>query len=230
MSRLPKASLEASLGYKFRNPLLLKQALTPPSSGLQPNNQRLEFLGDAILQFCLSRLAFEAQPTWEEGALSKLRGMLVCTDSLRNWAEDIGLNLQRGPRSPKKAPVGEGKPLADAMEALLAAIYLDAEQAGENPTECVLRVLKTRFEATLLEATPGMWENLDSKTTLQERAAAASLPPPHYDLIQRSGPDHQPRFKVRVEVGALWAESEAGSLKKAQTEAARLLLGQLADA
>jgi ribonuclease-3 len=222
------APLENRLGYRFQNPSLLTQALTPPSSGLTPNNQRLEYLGDAILQCCVSRIVFEAQPTWEEGPMSKLRGMLVCTESLRGWAQDLGLTLERGPRSLKKAPGNQPhKPMADAMEALLAAVYLDAEAWSGNPLDTVQEIVKKRFGSTIQSARQGMWEALDCKTTLQERASAAGLPAPAYELIQRTGPDHEPAFYVKVQVGSLQAEGTAGTLKRAQNEAARSLLSRL---
>lgn len=222
------ASLESRLGYRFRNAALLTQALTPPSSGLSPNNQRLEYLGDAILQCCVSRIVYEAQPTWDEGPMSKLRGMLVCTESLREWAQDLGLVLERGPRSLKNQPGTQPqKPLADAMEALLAAMYLDAESAQENPLDTIARIVKDRFGPTIQSARQGMWEALDCKTTLQERASAAGLPAPVYELMERTGPDHEPAFSVRVKVGALQADGSAGSLKRAQNEAARKLLSRL---
>jgi dsRNA-specific ribonuclease len=203
-------------------------ALTPPSSGISPNNQRLEFLGDAILQFCVSQLVFQNQPTWEEGAMSKLRGMLVCTESLRDWAVELDLRLEKGPRSVKKTPgMNTGKPMADAMEAILAAIYLDAEKCGEEPMKPVQRLVEGRFREIVLKAFHGIWETRDSKTTLQERASTAGLPAPVYELVERSGPDHEPSFSVRVRVGPHQSSGTAGTLKRAQTEAARNLLGLL---
>jgi ribonuclease III len=227
MTRSAKGALELALGYHFKDSNLLRMALTPPSTGIQPNNQRLEFMGDAILQFCISRILYREQPRWEEGALSKLRGMLVCTESLREWAQSLGLTLERGPRSSKSTNTTQGKPLADALEALLAAVYLDAEQAGEDAIGAVLALIESRFTEVVRKATPDLWESRDTKTTLQERAAAASLPAPVYELLQRSGPDHQPRFQVRVKVGSYEAQAEAGTLKRAQIEAARILLEQL---
>ena len=82
--------LEARLGYHFRDPLLRTQALTPPSAGLPEDNQRLEFLGDSVLHLCATLLVYREHPGWAEGALSKLRGMLVCTDALHAWALDLG--------------------------------------------------------------------------------------------------------------------------------------------
>ena len=226
MTRTKKSALETALGYSFKNPELLRTALTPPSSGLPKNNQRLEFLGDALLQGCISRLLYREKPQWQEGPLSKLRGMLVCTESLRAWALDLGLELERGPRSPKKASA-PGKPLADAMESLLAAIFLDAEASGLDAMAVVTGILDARFSESIRSAELGQWEASDAKTTLQERAAAANLPSPEYMLIQRSGPDHEPIFTVSALVGDKSAQGEGRTLKRAQTAAARRLLALL---
>jgi len=217
--------LEASLGYGFRDHAWLTTALTPPSTGLSPDNQRLEFLGDAILQVCVSELIFREKPQWDEGAMSKLRGMLVCTQTLCEWAQDLGLQLGTGPRSTKKALAPGGrKPLADAMEALIAAIFLDARAAGADPLEAVSTIVAARFRQPVRQAQIGAWEEQDSKTTLQERSAVLSMPAPVYELLERGGPDHAPVFSVRVRVGTLEASATAGTLKRAQAEAARELL------
>jgi len=219
--------LEASLGYGFRDAAWLRTALTPPSTGLSPNNQRLEFLGDAILQVCVSELIFQEKPEWDEGAMSKLRGMLVCTQTLCEWAQDLGLQLGRGPRSAKRvSPPGGRKPIADAMEALIAAVFLDARAAGEDPLAAVSAIVVARFREAVRQARIGAWEERDSKTTLQERAALLSLPAPVYELAERGGPDHAPVFTVSVRVGALEAVATAGTLKLAQAAAARELLKQ----
>ena len=217
--------LEASLGYRFREPSLLKLALTPPSAGLPSDNQRLEFLGDSILHFCASALVFREHPDWDEGALSKLRGMLVCTDALLEWAAELNLTLEKGPRSAKKPGLATArKPVADAMEAILAAIYLDSLAHLPDPLGPVRGVIEGRFLEQIRAAYPGIWESQDSKSTLQERAAQRGLPAPDYELLERSGPDHAPSFTVRVRVGTCEAMASAGSLKQAQIKAARQLL------
>jgi ribonuclease-3 len=220
--------LEASLGHRFRNRIWLQTALTPPSTGLNPNNQRLEYLGDAILQLCVSQLIFREKPDWDEGAMSKLRGMLVCTQTLCDWATALDVNLGTGPRSMKKASgVAVRKPKADAMEALIAAVFLDVQDAGGDPLGVVSGLVDAKFVASIRAAPLGVWEEGDSKTTLQERAATLSLPAPSYELIERGGPDHAPVFTVRVRVGTLAAVATAGTLKRAQTEAAREILKHL---
>ena len=217
--------LEAALGYRFEDPGLLRAALTPPSAGLPEDNQRLEFLGDSVLHLTVSLLVFREHPDWAEGALSKLRNLLVCTDALHQWAQDLGIELGRGPRSPRKpGAVDLRNPLADAVEALLAAVFLDVGGRGGDAFGTVQGIVERRFLAEVREAYVGIWETRDSKTTLQERAAAMALPPPAYELITRSGPDHAPSFTVRVSLGERAATATAGTLKRAQTEAARALL------
>lgn len=220
--------LEASLGYRFHDEELLKTALTPPSSGSSPNNQRLEFLGDAILQCSVSELIFREKPDWDEGAMSKLRGMLVCTKTLCEWAEALGVILERGPRSTRTSlGAGTGKPMADAMEALIAAIHLDAQRAGNDPRDAVSVLVESRFLPAVRQAFVGIWQERDSKTTLQERTAALSLPPPVYELVEKGGPDHAPVFTVRVRAANLEAMAVSGTLKEAQMEAARKILKEM---
>lgn len=225
VDRPEDSRLEASLGHRFLDRELLATALTPPSSGLSPNNQRLEFLGDAILQAAVTELIYREKPEWDEGAMSKLRGMLVCTDTLCEWAQSLGLVLRRGPRSTKE---GRGpqprKPMADAVEALIAAIHLDVRNAGGDPRPIVEALVIRRFGDAIRQAFPGIWQERDSKTTLQERAAAQSLPAPSYELLERGGFDHAPTFTVRARMGPFEAVATAGTLKGAQMAAARQIL------
>jgi ribonuclease-3 len=217
--------LEEGLGHRFQDLALLRAALTPPSAGLPEDNQRLEFLGDSVLHLCVSVLVYREHPQWAEGALSKLRGLLVCTDALHQWAKDLGIELGRGPRSPRKpGAVDLRNPLADAVEALLAAVFLDVQAGGGDAFGAVQAIVERRFLQEVREAYVGIWEARDSKTTLQERAAALTLPPPVYELVGRTGPDHAPSFTVQVSLGERAATATAGTLKRAQTEAARALL------
>ena len=121
-------------------------------------------------------------------------------------------------------PATVKKPMADAMEALIAAMYLDAGQSGLTAQAVVSALVESRFLPEIQRAFIGVWQERDSKTTLQEWAAASSLPPPVYKLIRRGGPDHAPSFSVRVRVGDLEAEATSSTLKGAQTEAAREVL------
>ena len=217
--------LEQRLGYQFRDAALYRAALTPPSAGLPVDNQRLEFLGDSVLHLTVSTLLYREHPKWAEGALSKLRGLLVCTDALHLWAKDLGIELGRGPRSPRKpGAVDLRNPLADAVEALLAAVFLDVQAQGGDAFGTVQAIVERRFLPEIQAAFMGIWESRDSKTTLQERAAVLTLAPPAYELLERAGPDHAPAFTVRVSMGEHAATATAGTLKRAQTEAARALL------
>lgn len=222
----PSSELESRLGYHFKDPGLLELALTPPSSGHPDHNQRLEFLGDALLNAAVAVLVHRELPGWPEGDLSKLRGMLVRREALQEWSADLGLALRPGPRSPKRMPpAGADKAHADALEALLGGLFLDA--GGADAFQAVLNAVERRFLAGIRNAWPGVWEIQDSKTTLQERAASRGWAPPAYAVLSREGPDHAPRFRIRVEAGGHSAEAEAGTIKGAEADAARLLLARL---
>lgn len=217
--------LERRLGYRFHDPSLLRQALTHPSSGIQPDNQRLEFLGDSIFGAALSLVLYREKEHWPEGSMTKLRHLLVSTDSLAAWAEDLRLRLHLPPKAdPSHLKTSFRKPMADAVEALLAAVFLDARQAGEDGFSRVCALIEDRFLEPIQRAEADSWERHDTKTTLQERAAGHGLPAPKYEQMGRSGPDHAPTFSVRVTVGPHQAEASARSLKLAQAEAARKVL------
>jgi dsRNA-specific ribonuclease len=222
--------LEKAVGYKFRNRELLRQALTPPSAGLPEDNQRMEFLGDSVLHICASRLVYSAHGDWREGDMSKLRSKIVSTDSLHDWAKDIGLVLERGPRSSKKRKTSTRNELADAIEALLAAVVLDAEGCGEDGFSQAFRIVEERFSETILTASLDDWEQDDPKTALQERVTAMGLGVPVYELLKKLGPEHAPVFLCKAIVGEYETRAKGYSLKRAQMEAARKLLGVIATA
>jgi ribonuclease III len=219
--------LEARLGYRFHTSDLLREALTHASAGASRDNQRLEFLGDALLNFTVALLLHRERPDWQEGAMSKLRGVLVRTESLHAWALALGLDRALQSVHPRKAPPMGSKPLADALEALLAAVYLDAQKAGEDGVRPVRSLVEARFLATIREARPESWTRTDPKTHLQETTARRGLPAPVYTQVGQAGPGHAPRFTMRVAVGALSAEAEAGTRKRAESEAAQQLLDRL---
>ena len=216
-----RSRLEAALGRPFRDPALLEEALTHASAGGR-SNQRLEFLGDALLYAATAELIHRLRPDLEEGAMSKLRILLVRTEALAAWAEDLGLELREA-MGKAKARMGP-KPLADGLEALLGAVFLDAGKEGFAE---VLRLVEARFGAAVREAEEGLWVQADPKTTLQERAARLGLPKPTYTLLSQEGPGHAPRFRTRAEVGGQRAEAEGGTRKASEAEAARLLLEML---
>jgi ribonuclease-3 len=221
--------LEARLGYRFANPALLQEALTHASAGAPRDNQRLEFLGDALLNFAVALLLHRERRDWQEGPLSKLRGVLVRTDSLYLWAKELGLDQALKAVHPRKAPPMGHKPLADAIEALLAAIYLDAQDAGRDGSALVLDLVERRFLAAIRSAELGTWTLLDPKTHLQETAAHLGLPAPVYTQLAQTGPGHAPRFSIEVAVGTLAERAEGSSRKGAEGAAARRLLDLLSN-
>jgi ribonuclease-3 len=188
--------LEARLGHRFADPGLLALALTPPAAGLPQHHQRLEFLGDALLNAAVTILIHREKPDWSEGLMSKLRATLVNTASLARWADDLELVLAKGPKSPRAAASPKGR--ADAVEALVAAVHEDAGRAGFG---AVLALCEARFGAAIRAAQPEDWKRQDAKTVLQERAAALGLAAPAYRLEAQTGPDHAPEFRVEAVVG-----------------------------
>jgi len=227
LSAANNSNLEKLIGYRFQNRELLRQALTPPSAGLPLDNQRLEFLGDSVLHLCSTRLVYDAHIDWQEGALSRLRGRIVSTDALCAWAKDLNILLERGPRSPKKKAAPSRKELADAIEALLAAVVLDAESLGADGFAQAFNIISERFGKIVSAAIPEDWMREDPKTALQERAAMMGLDAPSYELLERKGPDHAPIFSARARLGKYEADASGPSVKRAQTEAARILLGMI---
>jgi len=219
--------LQARLGYRLHTPHLLREALTHASAGSPRDNQRLEFLGDALLNFTVALLLHRERPDWQEGPMSKLRGVLVRTDSLHAWALELELDQALQAAHPRKAPPMGSKPLADALEALLAAIYLDAQAAGEDGALQVKALVESRFLEAIREARPESWTRTDPKTHLQETAARRGLPAPVYSQVKQAGPGHAPRFTMQVAVGALTAKAEGSTRKRAESEAAQRLLDQL---
>ena len=218
------AALETRLGHVFSHPALLKEALTNASTGRGRDNQRLEFLGDALLNFCVALAIHRERPEWEEGPMSKLRGVLVCTEALHEWAQDLGLDRALGASG--RTALGP-KPLADAVEALLAAVFLDVQGTGGDGAARVQSLVEARHLAAIQSADSGLWARRDAKTTLQETTARLGLPAPVYELLGQSGPGHAPRFSVRATAGPHAAEAEGSTRKKAETDAARKLLDRL---
>ena len=221
--------LEARLNHRFSNPALLQEALTHTSAAKGRDNQRLEFLGDALLNFAVALLLHRERPDWQEGPMSKFRGVLVRTDSLHRWAMDLGLDRALAATHPKKAPAMGPKPLADALEALLAAVYLDAQASGRDGAAIVQAAVEARFLESVRSAHPEAWTRLDPKTTLQEAAARLGLPAPGYAQISQTGPGHAPVFTVQVTVGTHRAEASGPTRKRAESDAARQLLPLLAE-
>ena len=231
--------LEEQLGYQFAEPELLERALTHSSAipelraghsalarpdPLPQNNEQLEFLGDAVLDMLASEYLLVAFPDWSEGQLSKSRAQLVNARSLELAARRLGLgkHLRLGRGEEKTG--GREKPtlLADAFEAVLAAIYLD--RGLEAVREVLHRVL---FKQALEERGERIAQS-DHKSALQEFLQGRGQPPAEYRLATETGPDHQKMFQIEVWInGAYMASGEAGTKKEAEQLGARSALQRL---
>ncbi|NLI21077.1 MAG: ribonuclease III [Clostridiales bacterium] len=211
-------SLQDRLGYHFRDDSLLRLALTHPSSKEREDNQRLEFLGDAVLEFAISDLLYRKYEGMREGELTARRASLVCEETLCHLARalDVGRHLRMG--HGEESTAGREKPsiLADAMEAVIAAVYLD------GGIEIASRLVNGLFaEEDKLVALRGH----DDKGLLQEYTQAQELGLPEYWVVEESGPAHDRRFITEVRVaGEAVARGEGASKKAAEQAAARLAL------
>jgi len=224
MSDITKVS--RALGHEFAAPEFLETALTHRSVG-SVNNERLEFLGDAVLSFVISASLYERFPEADEGRLSRLRAALVKGDTLTEIARqlDLGKYLRLGPGEMKSGGHRRASILADALEALIGAVYLDA---GIEPArELILRLYGHRFEQGLPEA-----EQLkDPKTRLQEWLQARGQSLPVYDVSSVSGEAHDQTFVVSCTVTNLPEPSTGvgSSRRKAEQDAASKALKQLTE-
>jgi ribonuclease-3 len=210
--------LEDALGYRFGNGALLKLALTHPSCLEKKDNQRLEFLGDAVLEYCVSDLLYRKYGKSGEGELTARRAALVCEETLKDLAEtlDLGKYLRMGRGEEQTG--GRTKPaiLADAMEAVLAAVCLDG---GMDAALALARRLYR--DDTALAARRGR----DDKGELQAWTQAQGLGLPEYALVGEDGPPHDMRFTAEVWIaGKAAARGEGGSKKAAEQAAARAAL------
>jgi ribonuclease-3 len=204
-------------------PELRERALRHRSAGA-PHNERLEFLGDAVLALLIAEALHDRWPKADEGALTRARAQLVCEGSLAAIARvlDLGRDLVLGPGELKSGGVRRDSILADALEALIGAHYL----AGG--LEQVRVVVLPWFEDGLAAMPVGKAAK-DPKTGLQEWLQARGLARPVYTLLEASGPDHARHFRVRAEAGepAQAVEGEGGSLRAAEQQAAAALLAAL---
>lgn len=224
--------VQVALGHVFRDPTLLESALTHRSYRAEhddaaPDNQRLEFLGDAVLEILSSDLLFRRFPDADEGALSRLRSRLTDERALAGIARRIGLGawLLVGLGAEAQGARDIDAVLADAMEALLGAVYLDG---GLPAADAVFRQLFAP-EADALDVRPSSRWAGNPKGHLQHVAAARFHAEPIYAELSRQGPDHAPVFVAEVRVGDLRAEGRAGNKQKAQSLAAENLLRQLGE-
>ena len=223
------AALQQVLGISFNDPSLLEQALVHSSyinenPGLAPtSNERLEFLGDAILGFVVAEKLYQDFPHFTEGEMTRLRAALVRQDTLAHMARAISLGdylyLGRG----EEASGGRHKPanLAGALEAVIAAIFLD--QGSDTIRDFILRLFNAELQKVISHGA-----GVDYKSQLQELIQTKQYQTPVYHLVEAVGPDHDKRFTVEVRVGdTVLGRGSGKSKKRAETEAARSALEQL---
>ena len=218
-------SLEALIGYTFRNPGFLQEALTHASLGYesqkpQPDNQRLEYLGDAVLELIFSHYLFTTFPGGAEGVLTKLRARMVSRPALANYARRIrlGERLLMGRGEETSGGRERDSTLADAMEALTAAVYLDS--GLEAARAMLLRVCAEPL--ALLREQP---VEVNPKGELQELLQARGAGSLRYVILREEGPDHKKSFVSRVEWnGRALGEGGGGSKKESETAAASAAL------
>ena len=215
--------LERKIGYTFKDQELLLLALTHRSLGGR-NNERLEFLGDAVLGMVVAQALFKRFPTVPEGKLTRMRSTLVKGDTLAELGReaDVGELLKLGPGELKSGGHRRSSIIADAMEAILGAIYLEA--GLEATTEVILRLWQSRIDKLDPNEHPK-----DAKTRLQEFLQSRKLPLPVYEVVDISGKDHDQTFVVHCQIESLGKpmKGTGTSRRKAEQQAARNALEKL---
>lgn len=215
--------LKQTLSYEFNDARLLQQAFTHRSSP-GANNERLEFLGDAVLDLVVSEFVYAADPAADEGDLSRLRASLVKKTSLAGLAADLGLGefLILGEGERKTGGHRRESTLADTLEALIGAVYLDAGFAAAAD------LIKQIFDTRLTDL-PAIADLRDAKTKLQEWLQANSFDLPLYELIKASGKAHRQVFEVRclTQEGALTSTGYGTTRRNAEQESAEKMLAIL---
>ena len=217
--------LQSEIGHTFRNPDLLREALTHKSYAAEWNvkydNQRLEFFGDAVVQLVLTRYLFDRYPTLQEGDLTKIRSALVNQDSLAMFARSISLGdyLRLGKGETDSSGQDRDSTISDAFEALSAAIYLDA--GYEKVETFILRVLEQNVENPLQLLT-----SLNPKGALQEYTQSQKNGmTPRYTTLSVNGPAHDPCYEAGVFLGKeMIATGVAQNRKNAEQKAAEAAL------
>ncbi|MDO4484563.1 MAG: ribonuclease III [Clostridia bacterium] len=208
MEKLMKA-----LGYTFRDPMLLRRALTHPSV-CKDDNQRLEFLGDAVLQYLMSDILYAEYPRDREGSLTHLRALLVCEAALSQVAKGLGVGEALLMDKGEEMTGGRTKPsvLCDAMEAILAAVYLD------GGLEEARKIIKRHWPKPDQVSRPMQ----DSKGALQEYLQRDSGDAPTYALVSQDGPPHDRIFTASVSRYGVELARGTGKSKKQAEQAAAL--------
>lgn len=210
--------LEEKIQYQFQNKLLFRQALTHSSFANEQRmnklqcNERLEFLGDAVLELASSDFLYHKYPGKPEGELTKIRASIVCEPTLAYCASDLNLGsyLLLGKGEEATGGRNRNSVVSDAMEALIGAIYLDGGFA--NAKEFIHRFVLNDIEHKQLF--------YDSKTILQEMVQAAGDEPLQYEILKEEGPDHNKTFEVRALLGEKEIGRGTGRTKKAAEQLA----------
>jgi ribonuclease-3 len=221
--------LEENIGYLFENPGLLDQALTHRSHANEAgpevhDNERLEFLGDAVLDLAVSQILYDVRPPLTEGEMSKVRAYLVKEESLESIAQTfrLGRYLRLGKGEERTGGREKASILADAFEALLAAMYLD------GGFDMVFPFVEVIVEPIIADAGTEVIDR-DYKTRLQEISQARYGRAPAYRLVDESGPDHDKVFEVEIWVGNRpLGRGKGRNKKEAEQRAAEDALGILA--
>lgn len=220
--------LQKELDYRFTNEELLIEALRHSSFvNEQPNNQmrdneRLEFLGDAVLNLVIGNLLMVSYPHLREGELSRIRANLVNEAQLAEIARSIELGsyLLLGKGETQTGGHDKSSILANATEALIAAVYLD------SGFEAAFRLIESQFSLLIDEALD-VNSGLDYKSRLQEAVQSKNKTMPRYRLVEAVGPDHDKTFCISVSIGEIQAEGNGKSKKQAEQDAARKALDLL---
>jgi ribonuclease III len=216
--------LHSRFSYQFGDAALRERALSHRSVGAS-NNERLEFFGDALVNLLVAELIYERFPKADEGELTRMRARLVSEPALAEIAREleVGDNLHLGPGELKSGGFRRDSILADAFEALIAAVYLDG---GWDACRNLVRNL---FDARV--ATMSIGNEKDAKTRLQETLQARGMPLPTYDLTSTSGADHAKIFDVACIVAAIDVRAEGrGNSRRAAEQAAAINALALLDA
>lgn len=217
------ASLERALGYRFREASGLARALTHRSACAE-HNERLEFLGDALLNFVVGETVFQAYPRLPEGDLSRLRAALVRESTLASVARSLALgeHVQLGSGELKSGGFRRDSILADTLEAVIGAVYLDG---GFEPAQALCR----RLIETPLAELPDPAQLKDAKTRLQEFLQARGRGLPEYEVLSEEGPAHRRQFSVLCRLADAPATSSgfASNRKLAEQRAAQMMLDTL---
>lgn len=226
-------TFEGALGHSFQSRKLLERALTHKSLVYEKNlqsvlddNEQLEFLGDSILGFIVSELLVSLHPDYPEGRLSKLKAHLVSASHLYEVAQVLGLGehllLGRG----EELSGGREKRalLANALEAVIAALYLD------GGIDVVRKFISEQVVGDFEAPVEGTDKLFDYKSALQEMTQSLKLPQPRYSIVEERGPEHAKTFLVEVRVGREWiSQAEGMSKKSAGQRAAQLIMQQLVE-